>query len=300
MRMIGLLLALSIAAPAAARLPLGDTLVLGSETESIAGKNERHDRMTVPVRIGEHGTFAFLIDTGAQRTVISNELAARFSVPAHDRKRIVGVAGAAVVDTAILDELALGRRSFFGMEVLLFEGRNIGADGIVGIDSLQDQRVLLDFAANSMRVGDAVSQGGNSGFEIVVRARRRGGQLIVTDAEIDGVRTAVVIDTGAASSVGNRALQRALRHRGAFGKGTLVSVTGHEAPADVGSAGKMVVGGVGISNPVIAFSDSPAFTTLDLDRRPALMLGMRELRLFRRVAIDFSKRKVYFDLPAQF
>jgi hypothetical protein len=28
------------------------------------------------------------------------------------------------------------------------------------------------------------------------------------------------------------------------------------------------------------------------------MLGMRELRLFRRVAIDFSTRKVMFDLPS--
>ena len=28
-----------------------------------------------------------------------------------------------------------------------------------------------------------------------------------------------------------------------------------------------------------------------------MMLGMRELRLFKRVAIDFSSRKVMFDLP---
>lgn len=27
------------------------------------------------------------------------------------------------------------------------------------------------------------------------------------------------------------------------------------------------------------------------------MLGMRELRLFPRSAIDFSRQKVYFDLP---
>jgi hypothetical protein len=29
------------------------------------------------------------------------------------------------------------------------------------------------------------------------------------------------------------------------------------------------------------------------------MLGMRELRMFRRVAIDFGSRKVMFDLPAE-
>ena len=39
---------------------------------------------------------------------------------------------------------------------------------------------------------------------------------------------------------------------------------------------------------------------LGLDKKPALMLGMRELRLFRRVAIDFAARKVFFDLPDDF
>ena len=65
----------------------------------------------------------------------------------------------------------LGRRSFYGLTVLLFESRHIGADGIVGTESLQDQRVLLDFAHNRMAVGDARSLGGNTGYEIVVTAR---------------------------------------------------------------------------------------------------------------------------------
>jgi len=29
-----------------------------------------------------------------------------------------------------------------------------------------------------------------------------------------------------------------------------------------------------------------------------MLLGMRELRLFKRVAIDFATRKVMFDLPS--
>ena len=34
-----------------------------------------------------------------------------------------------------------------------------------------------------------------------------------------------------------------------------------------------------------------------LTRRPALLLGMRELKLFKRVAIDFAANRIYFDLP---
>jgi hypothetical protein len=50
-----------------------------------------------------------------------------------------------------------------------------------------------------------------------------------------------------------------------------------------------------ISNLPLAFTDTPAFAALELDRRPAIMLGMRELRMFKRVAIDFTSRKVFFD-----
>ena len=49
---------------------------------------------------------------------------------------------------------------------------------------------------------------------------------------------------------------------------------------------------------MVAYVDSPVFTVLELDRRPAMLLGMRELRLFKRVAVDFAARKVYFDLPS--
>ena len=268
-----------------------------TDVEVVNGRADAADRMTVPVRIGSNGPYHFLLDTGSQKTVLSTDLAARLALAPIEKRRIVGVAGTGTADTAILDELGLGRRSFYGLTVLLFESRHIGADGIVGTESLQDQRVLLDFAHNRMAVGDAKSLGGNAGYEIVVTARRKSGQLIMTQADIDGVRTAVVIDTGSDTSIGNRALQRALGQRGSLGTAVLTSVTGQVATADMGYARELGVGDITIKNLVIAYTDGPAFAALDLNRRPALLLGMRELRLFRRVAIDFSTRKVMFDLP---
>lgn len=292
----GLAIAMTLAQQPAAAPPVPAD-VAEIHHDVIAGRNDGYDRMTVPVIIGENGTFHFVIDTGSQRTALSNELARRLAIPLLEKRRITGLVGTELADTAMLDELALGVRAFYDLPVLLFAAQHIGADGIVGTDSLQQQRVLIDFAANRMTVSDAQSQGGNAGFEIVVTARRRDGQLIVTDAMIDGVKTAIVIDTGSSTSVGNRALQRALRHRGTTGQGTLLSVTGQEVTVDIAFAKSLDIGGISISNPLIAYSDGPVFAALKLDRRPAMMLGMRELRLFRRVAIDFSKRKVLFDIP---
>jgi predicted aspartyl protease len=162
---------------------------------------------------------------------------------------------------------------------------------------MQGQRVLFDFTRNRLQIGRARDLGGNRGYEIVVTARRKSGQLIITEAEVDRVRVSVVIDTGAETSIGNRALQRALARRGAMTQVTLISVTGTEVVADYAPFDRLSIGRVSITNPAIAFADSPVFAALDLDRKPAMMLGMRELRLFKRVALDFASRRVMFDLP---
>ncbi len=47
----------------------------------------------------------------------------------------------------------------------------------------------------------------------------------------------------------------------------------------------------------IGYADTPVFAQLGLDDRPALILGMQNLRVFDRVAIDFADRRILFDLP---
>lgn len=279
------------AAPTAPAADPSDSQIEGVRTD-------RERRMTVPVTIDGQGPFRFIIDTGSQKTVLADHLAARLALPNGPEVNVIGVAGTKIVQTAEVGKMGVGRLSITAITVPLFESNNIGADGILGTDSLQDQRVLLDFIENQIAVGDHRSMGSSRGYEIVVRARRRSGQLIMTDADIDGVRTSVVIDTGSGTSVGNRALQNALTRRGGIaGQVTLKSVTGQSVTADLGFARRLDIRNISITNLVIAFTDTPAFSELKLDRRPALFLGMRELRLFKRVAVDFERRRVMFDLP---
>jgi predicted aspartyl protease len=271
-----------------------------AQSDIIAGQEDRHDRMTVPVHIGMRGPYRFLLDTAAENTVIASSLASELALAPSGRATVLGIAGSTSVSTVELDEVLLGRRTAFAITAPLLERTAIGADGILGLDSLQSRRVLFDFRHNLIAVDDAKALGGDDGFEIVVRARRRSGQLIVTDATIRGVRTAVVIDTGSEASIGNRALRKALGNRLAGTPTMLDSVTGQRIAADYVLAGDLKVGKVSINNIEVAFADAPSFAALDLDRRPALLLGMRELRAFERVAIDFSKRKILFDLSARF
>lgn len=294
---VGLIAAMALADAAHAQpAPTTDPVLLNPELVEL--QRDRHDRMTVPVRIGANGPFDFLIDTGSERTVLSKQVATTLGLAISGASTVVGIAGSIPVDLVDVDEISLGKRTYYTLTAPLLEGDHIGADGIVGLDSLQDQRVLIDFAANRIAIGDASSLGGTRGFEIVVKARRRSGQLIMTNALVDGVATDIVIDTGSDTSIGNLALRNALRRRSSPQSTVLFSVTGQSIGAEMQMASVIDVNGLRLHNSYLSFADAPAFHRLDLTKRPAMFLGMAQLRMFRRVAIDFGSRRVLFDLPA--
>ena len=120
--------------------------------------------------------------------------------------------------------------------------------------------------------------------------------MIITDARLNGIRTAVIIDTGAHNTLGNLALLKRLRARA---RGTLsaTDVHGEKVTSDLAMAKRLVIGRMELNDVPIGFADSPAIAALGLQDRPALILGMGNLRLFERVAIDFASRRVLFDLP---
>jgi len=270
-----------------------------STVDVIKADRDEYNRMTVPVRIGGRGPYDFLIDTGAERTVLARGLAERLGLVPNGRATLMGVAGSIPVDLVDVAEVRLGSRSFYDLSAPLLEGAHIGADGIIGLDAVQNQRVLIDFRKNLIAVDDAKALGGNNGYEIIVRAKRRGDQLIMTNATIDGIKAEVVIDTGAQNTIANRALQRALAKKRGFKQTQLTSVTGQQIVADIAIARRVRIGNLDLNEMGLAFADAPPFEKLGLHDKPALLLGMGQLRAFNRVAIDFEQKRVLFDLPTE-
>lgn len=267
-------------------------------TETLVLQDERYRRMTVPVLINGQGPFNFLIDTGAEASVLSHALADQLQLNERDTALLVGTASERMVETAQVDEISFGSGTYRDGTAALVEGDNIGgADGILGLDSLQDRRILLDFENRVMEVAHPDERPNNRGFEIVVRARQIEGQLIIARANIDGVSTAVIVDTGAQGSIGNLALQRRLRNARSESDILMTDINGVQALGRLRLARMLDLDGAQISNFLISFNDSPTFAAMGLEDEPAMILGMSELRLFRRVAIDFASRRVLFDLP---
>ncbi len=284
--------AFTLADAASFEEPQGDVL---------ATESDRYRRMTVPVTIEGGGPYNFLVDTGSQTTVVSRSLGERLQLPSLGTATVVGMAGTKQVDLVRLDGLEVASRMFDNLEVPLLEAQHMGADGILGLDSLQDLRVVIDFRADSIAVDDARALGGDRGYEIIVRARSKKGRLIITDAEIDGVRIAVIVDTGSQGSIGNLALQRRLRARKTqeisstdVTGSTIVGLLDAPRTLRIGSSGnsRMTLSGLYVS-----YSNAPAFAALGLADKPAMVLGIEDLRMFDRIAIDFAERTVLFDLP---
>src|SRR3546814_7603007 len=65
-------------------------------------------------------------------------------------------------------------------------------------------RVLVDFRSETIAVADVDEDRSARGSEIVVRARHKLGQLLITDALVEGVRATVIVDPGAQATLGDR------------------------------------------------------------------------------------------------
>ncbi len=77
----------------------------------------------------------------------------------------------------------------------------------------------------------------------------------------------------------------------------MTDVNGVEITGETRMIGRLEMGRMQLANIPVSFADSPTFRALGLADEPAMILGMSELRLFRRVAIDFRTRRVLFDMP---
>lgn len=261
-------------------------------------------RMAVNVMVGGQGPFSFLVDTGAERTVIARELAARLGLVEGAKLRLATIGGSATVTSFRIAALQMSDLHLASVDAPAFHGRHIGAAGLIGVDMLEERRVLIDFRKERMQILETRRRAPSlirDDDAIVVTARNSAGRLILTDARLHGRRIDVIVDTGAQTSVGNMALQKMVADRRAnrlpFSATELTAVTGEDVPALRTAIKRIVINGLDINDLPVSFADSQAFRVLGLHERPALLLGMDSLSLFDRVEIDFPNKRVVFDLP---
>lgn len=285
-------------------IPFGQPVTPGSltnpEGEIVDIDQDRAKRMTVPVSIEGKGPFSFVIDTGAERSVISRKIADSLALEGEAPAQLMSIAGTSMVDMVYVPRLTMGSKNYDGLISPVLAAQHIGADGILGLDGLQDQRILFDFVANQIVIEDAGEARARARTrEIVVIAKRRSGQLIFTDATIAGIEVNVIVDTGAQMSIGNMVLRQRLQRRAKEldDADLLIAVTGETLGVEFGMVRDFRIGRARFARLSVAFADSPPFERFGLADKPTLLIGMDVLRKFDQVAIDFPRRKIHFLTP---
>lgn len=267
-------------------------------------------RMSVPVFINGKGPFGFVVDTGANRTVVSAETAAACDLPPAGQAEVHGIAGAEPADLALVRRLGVGSVVSHDLTLPVLPRGRLGADGLLGVDILRGRRMSLDFIDNRFEIapsgiGMSVGAGTNSRIRaetdpIQVPAAYREGQLVILDAQVADVRVAAFIDSGAQVTVGNHTLRDAVVHTHPdFGPRLapvpLLSATGQTAMGEFAPLPTLRLGGMQINDVIGIFAELHIFELWKLSDQPAILIGVDVLRHFDNVTLDFGRKVVIFN-----
>jgi hypothetical protein len=265
--------------------------------EQLALSKDVVHRLTIPVMVDGQGPFPFVIDTGADRTVISKTLAATLKLPSGPDVELHSSGGVDQVSTAAIASLGVGKRTVSDVDAPMLDAVDLDAQGMLGIDSLRDQHVVMDFRTGQMTSSPSRAEPYDPNT-IVVHGKSRFGQLILVDAQVRGIRVYVILDSGAEVTVGNDVLRELLTHGDVeHGQPTqVISVTGRRTPGEFQEVEEAHIGGLTIRNMPLTFAELHTFARFGLTDKPAMLLGMDVLRMCRRVSVDFKRREASFTL----
>jgi predicted aspartyl protease len=261
---------------------------------------EKH--LTVTVRVDGSGPYRFVVDTGADRTVLATDVAAELGLVFSEKVMLEGVVRAVKAETVTIRELSFGAVRYQSLVVPTLPRSTLGADGYLGLDTLDGHRVTFDFKNHTLQVGAPHSRLSTllvRDNEARIRTVGSAGHLRALNCMVDGVRAAAFIDSGADLSAGNQALFDALASRnpayGDIGRISLVDVTGGETSGSVTLVTKIRIGDLELTDCPLVIADFKVFDVWGLTQRPALLVGMNFLRRFSKVSIDYGLKELRFD-----
>jgi len=267
---------------------------------SVAGARMRaaEGRAIALISINGQGPFRFIIDTGANRSVISQALAARLGL-AHSGVGLVhSIDGAEPAALVRVESLSFGALLLSRGDTPVLDGPMLGGEhGLLGVDGMVGRLLHVDFIKHCVEIYESDAQIPLEGW-LSVPALMRFGALMMVRGEIQGVGVNVLIDTGSNISLANERFRDALSRVAA----TRVEYHGDRAftfgrPLMLEKSvwtPRLTVGRTVIDSVNAYIGDFHVFDLWGLQREPTLLIGMDVLARSREMAIDFERGVVHF------
>lgn len=266
-------------------------------------------RMSTKTTINGRTGFNLVLDTGAGRSAIAEDLAVALELPPGPLILVHGVTSAEIAPTVKIARMAFGGRRFNDVHAAVFPRELLGGDGLLGLDVLSGFELSFDMVRRTMMLSpsgpDIIEFGRAFGPSSRIPRGENGrtrtgrfGQLILLNARADGVPVECFVDSGAQASIGNMALYRALGgHEGPTIQRVMTQVygvTGQTLMAERGGVGMLEINRQRLGATPLLFADLHAFGALDMIAAPALLIGGDILYRFRTVSLDFGRSRMAF------
>lgn len=290
---------------AAAPLTLANAQTPEAPTEDplqLAASESRNEHMMAPVMINGQGPFNFVLDTGANTSCVSNTLAQDLMLSPGPPTRVHTVVGVRERPSVVIDDLQIGKRSRKKVQAPALPLRGPDVQGVLGVDWLKGQRLVLDFKKNEIEITRSKPDESVPGRVVVVPARRRMGQLTIVDAELSGRPISAIIDSGAQGTLCNSPLREMVkaseRRQGVTSDPRYVkleSLVGEQFRGESLFLPFLRLGGLHLGNVQVTCADIHVFKLWELENKPALVIGMDLLTQFESVALDFGRSAVKFE-----
>ncbi|HUQ10734.1 MAG TPA: retropepsin-like aspartic protease [Steroidobacteraceae bacterium] len=274
---------------------------LDPDASSVTGttRNDSSGRAVALININGQGPFRFIIDTGANRSVLSEAVATRLGLAHSGVGMVHSVDGAELAALVNVDSLSFGALHLSGGETPVLDGPMLdGAHGLLGVDGMAGRLLHVDFTKHCVEIYEAAAARMPTKGWLSVPALMRFGSMLMIEGDIMGVRVNVLIDTGSDISLANEAFRDALRkvgartveyHNGhAFTFGRPIVFTQRVWTPRL-YLGRTVIGGVD------AFiGNFHIFDFWGLQNEPTLLIGMDVLARAREMAVDYEHGIVHF------
>ncbi len=274
------------------------------QTTEITSLRTRSDSTLLAAEVKVNGKpYRFIIDTGAERSVVSDTLANELGLPKVGRANVQGVIRNLTTDLVAVKQLDYGTFSKQDMVMPVIPRVLLKADGFLGLDVINNTRVTFDFRHQELRIERSKSYFGPERSDtqiIIIHAPGKAGRLRSNQCTVDGVHAVAFIDTGAEVSIGNRALQVALKPdtHPELTPVTLTGVTGGEAIGRLVPIKQIKIEELLFTDGSLVISDAPNFDDWGLSNKPAVLIGMDYMRQFASVAIDYRRKEIRFELAS--
>lgn len=288
---------LAFAGQAAAECEYAPAPVLtAAPTGEVSGRTgmDAYGRMVAPVTVNGQGPYRFIVDTGANRSVLSIALAQQLGLTPNGNGEVHSVHGVTNAPLVGVHSLEYGGVDLSDEELPLLHGQVLGGEqGLLGVDGMRDLRLRMDFERGCIEITPSRVARRLRGWA-QIRGQLRFGHLVVVRGSINGVHVNLLLDTGSDSTLANPALRDALSARVRRDRVRVDYTVAYTAgqPVVLDSTilvPSMMMGPLEVRNITAYVGDFHIFHLWQLDDQPTLLIGMDVLSQARGVAIDYGR-----------